>query len=555
MPNLLDKIPVETTTIDGTEQLYGVSGGTTDIRFASGLFAMPTATQTLTNKRVTPRVGTVTSSATPTINTDNVDVFNITALTTAITSMTTNLSGTPTEGQELQINITGTAARAITWGGSFEDSAIALPTTTVTTAMLSVFLRWNSVTSKWRCMGATVAAASGQSAMTIQGKAANYTVVAADLGTIINCTANSFTVAFDTAATLASGFWCWVWNTSNTAGDLVTLNPSGSETIDSMTTLVLHRGEGCMVHCDGTNFNTASKKVMRLYAENIENTAARPVATGANSMALFWDGYNATSSQATASGALAIGGVASAAYGFALGTGTSVTANSGTALGRNSNNEGSLAAGIGAVSVGGSYASGVDSFAAAIASKASTSGAKGANSVALGQESLANAANSTAVGLYATSLIIGKYAGASGRFAASGDAQTGSMVLRRSTTDATPTVITSNGGAASTDNQVILPNDSTYAFSVLCVARRTDADSDNAAFEIKGAMLRHTNAASTALVAAVATTSLGFTAGAATWTCVATADTTNGGLTITVTGENAKTIRWVATVITSEVTG
>ena len=119
----------------------------------SGTVIGTTDTQTLTNKRLTPRVGTVSSSATPTINTDNYDVFTITALAVDITSMTTNLSGTPTDGQKLLIAITGTAARAITWGASFEASTIALPTTTVSTNRLDVGFIWNAATSKWRCIG------------------------------------------------------------------------------------------------------------------------------------------------------------------------------------------------------------------------------------------------------------------------------------------------------------------------------------------------------------------------------------------------------------------
>ena len=110
------------------------------------------STSTLTNKRITARTGTTTSSATPTINTDNVDFYSLTAQTVDITSFTTNLSGTPTEGQTLWIAITGTAARAITWGASFEASTVALPTTTVTTARLDVGFVWNTVTSKWRCI-------------------------------------------------------------------------------------------------------------------------------------------------------------------------------------------------------------------------------------------------------------------------------------------------------------------------------------------------------------------------------------------------------------------
>jgi hypothetical protein len=95
-----------------------------------------------------------TSSATPTINTDNVDFYSLTAQTANITSFTTNLSGTPTDGQTLRIAITGTAARTITWGASFEASTIALPVTTVLTNRLDVEFIWNTVTSKWRCISA-----------------------------------------------------------------------------------------------------------------------------------------------------------------------------------------------------------------------------------------------------------------------------------------------------------------------------------------------------------------------------------------------------------------
>lgn len=102
--------------------------------------------------RIKPRVGTTTSSATPTINTDDVDYYSLTAQTADITSFTTNLSGTPTDAQKLWISITGTAARAITWGSSFESSTVTLPTTTVSTNRLDVGFVWNAATSKWRCV-------------------------------------------------------------------------------------------------------------------------------------------------------------------------------------------------------------------------------------------------------------------------------------------------------------------------------------------------------------------------------------------------------------------
>lgn len=120
-----------------------------------GGVAVPTisSTNTLTNKRITLRTGTTTSSATPTINTDNVTYYSITALSTAITSFTSGLTGTPAIGDVLWISITDNGtARAITWGSSFEASTVALPTTTVISTRLDVMFAWNSVTSKWRCI-------------------------------------------------------------------------------------------------------------------------------------------------------------------------------------------------------------------------------------------------------------------------------------------------------------------------------------------------------------------------------------------------------------------
>jgi len=138
----------------------GAASDTTLSRSAAGVIAVEgvvipsiSSTNTLTNKRITPRTGTTTSSATPTINTDNVDFYSITAQTVDITSFTTNLSGTPTDGQTLWIAITGTAARAITWGASFEASTVALPTTTVSTNRLDARFVWNAVTNKWRIVG------------------------------------------------------------------------------------------------------------------------------------------------------------------------------------------------------------------------------------------------------------------------------------------------------------------------------------------------------------------------------------------------------------------
>jgi hypothetical protein len=146
---------------DGSKRIKSLATSTypslTELALVKGVGSQvvgTTDTNTLTNKRITARTGTTTSNATPTINTDNVDYYSITALAAAITSFTTNLSGTPTIGQTLWISIkdNGTA-RAIAWGASFEASTIALPTTTVISTRLDVAFIWNEATSVWRCVG------------------------------------------------------------------------------------------------------------------------------------------------------------------------------------------------------------------------------------------------------------------------------------------------------------------------------------------------------------------------------------------------------------------
>lgn len=103
--------------------------------------------------KIFPKTNTVTSDAAPTINTDTTDIFTITALATAITSMTTNLSGSPVNGQNLILRfLDNGTARTITWGASFVSRGATLPTTTVASKYLYVGLKYNSVASVWDCV-------------------------------------------------------------------------------------------------------------------------------------------------------------------------------------------------------------------------------------------------------------------------------------------------------------------------------------------------------------------------------------------------------------------
>lgn len=468
---------------------------------------------------------------------------------------------------------------------------------------------------KWAAAGG----GGGSPTLTISNKTAAYTVVVGDLGAIINCTANTFTVSLTAAATLGAGFHCQVWNTG--AG-VITIDPSGAETIDQLATLILRPGEGCQVVCDGTNWQTGDKKTMRGYADSMTAASPRPSAAGSDAFAI------GRSASASGSSSVALGrsAVASNTYAIAIGFGPTASSfgaiaiggnsptassNYATAIGSNAAGSPSQAVtGSGAMALNGSYASGSDSFAAAVANNTSTYGARGANSIVLGQTATATGSNSVAIGIsssatagnavcvagnagtasgsfatviggnnntanslysavlggadnsalqesayafgrYASSSIYGKIAYASGRFAAAGDAQTGELVLRVLTTGNTPTVLTSAGGAAPSITQIILPNNSAYAFTGIVVARQQAAGGTaSAAWKIEGLIRREGSAGTTTLVASTVT-AIDNTPG---WTLALSADTTNGGLAITATGAAATNIRWVATVQTSEVT-
>lgn len=134
-----------------------------------------------------------------------------------------------------------------------------------------------------------------------------------------------------------------------------------------------------------------------------------------------------------------------------------------------------------------------------------------------------------------------------------GRQQLATLLLGRQTTDATATVLASNNSAVGTTNQVILPNNSAYTFQGTVIANVTGGG-NTSSWKFEGAIKRGANAASTTLVAAVTPTVIAQDAGAAAWVVAVTADTTNGGIAVTVTGAAATTIRWVCKIETTEVT-
>ena len=136
---------------------------------------------------------------------------------------------------------------------------------------------------------------------------------------------------------------------------------------------------------------------------------------------------------------------------------------------------------------------------------------------------------------------------------ATGVSQAALLILGKQTTDATPTVLVCETSAPTTNNQVIMPNNSAYFFTGEIVSGVTGGG-DTKGWTIEGVIKRGANAASTALVGTPTVTSTYADAGASTWVIAVTADTTNGGLAVTFTGQASTTIRTVAQIRTTEMT-
>jgi hypothetical protein len=112
--------------------------------------------------------------------------------------------------------------------------------------------------------------------------------------------------------------------------------------------------------------------------------------------------------------------------------------------------------------------------------------------------------------------------------------------------------LTSNTSAATTNNQVILPNNSAYYFRGSITSGVTGGG-NSAMWSFEGGIKRGANAASTTLIQSVINP-VAADSGASTWIVALSADTTNGGLAVTVTGQASTTIRWVCKIETTEMT-
>jgi hypothetical protein len=125
---------------------------------------------------------------------------------------------------------------------------------------------------------ATAQSTLGMLGGSVVAKSAAYTVVAADRGKVFNCT-STFTLSLTAAGTLGSGFSFIV---ANIGTGLITIDPSGAETINGAATITVSPGEQVMVTGNGTAFRAFSGfDLGNLTADTAPDTAA--------DYAIVWD--------------------------------------------------------------------------------------------------------------------------------------------------------------------------------------------------------------------------------------------------------------------------
>lgn len=142
-------VTVPTSNVTDGIILYS-QAGVLKVRGTTGgnlIIATTTATETLSNKRITPRV--VANSTTPiTPNADTADLHTAMSLSAATTFNAP--SGTPVEGQKLIIRVrdNGTA-RALTWNAIYRAVGVTLPATTVINKAVYLTMYYNTTSTKW----------------------------------------------------------------------------------------------------------------------------------------------------------------------------------------------------------------------------------------------------------------------------------------------------------------------------------------------------------------------------------------------------------------------
>ena len=140
-------------TFSGAYTFAGTLTNNTAVTFpTTGTLATLTGTETLTNKRINPRVVTIADATSITMNGDTTDVA-IQANTQGAGTLTINApTGTPVDGQRLVLRLSSTAVQTFSFNAIFAGSTdLTLPTASSSGSKYDYMgFMYNSVAVKWQ---------------------------------------------------------------------------------------------------------------------------------------------------------------------------------------------------------------------------------------------------------------------------------------------------------------------------------------------------------------------------------------------------------------------
>jgi len=143
-------------TLSGTA-LPVANGGTGATTLAGASIATYSGTETLTNKRIDPRVTSAASASTLTPDISASDVYAYTALAAGLTINAP--TGTPLDGDKLMFRLldNGTS-RALTWNATYTVIGVTLPTATTISKTTYVGCIYNANNTRWDVIAVTTQA-------------------------------------------------------------------------------------------------------------------------------------------------------------------------------------------------------------------------------------------------------------------------------------------------------------------------------------------------------------------------------------------------------------
>jgi len=143
-------------TLSGTA-LPIANGGTGATTLAGASIATYTGTETLTNKRIDPRVTSAASASSLTPSVATADVYAYTALAAGLTINAP--TGTPVDGDKLMFRLldNGTS-RALTWDATYTVIGVTLPTATTISKTTYVGCIYNANNTRWDVIAVTTQA-------------------------------------------------------------------------------------------------------------------------------------------------------------------------------------------------------------------------------------------------------------------------------------------------------------------------------------------------------------------------------------------------------------